>query len=216
MNAPRLRLAGDYGIFLRTIFAGKPTMNFEQELKAFLSARDVRFVDRTGSHSDLDFTLTDADVHFDAKEKKQRFAMRHWTEANIPEKYFFILDDLSARKILLRSPRSFLLIRDSSRGAHYYVFSIVDLLCIPKKRVRRILEGNTTSFKGKWLIDLRHGKAFDELDAAVKFMTEYPKNFERIFKDHIDCWGEYEGENIPIGGTPRTKRDWAKDLKSKS
>ncbi|MBI3195107.1 MAG: hypothetical protein HYZ34_11680 [Ignavibacteriae bacterium] len=187
--------------------------SFEQEIQDFLTKYNIRFIDGTNSLEELDFALPEYNIHFDVKEKKQHFNMSNWEGTNIPEEYFFILDDLAARKILLKAPRSFVLIRDSVRTPVYYVFSIVDLLCIPKKRVRRALEKNARTFKGKWLIDFRHAMKFDSLEDAVKYMVTYPKQYDKIFKEQIDCWGEYENENIQTAGIPRKPEHWEEDLK---
>ena len=189
---------------------------FELEIKHFLAQHNIRFVDGTSSLEELDFALQEYNVHFDVKEKKQHFNMSNWGGTNIPEEHFFILDDLAARKILLKAPRSFVLIRDSVRAPVYYVYSIVDLLCIPKKRVRRALEKNTHTFKGKWFIDFRHAVQFDSLEQSIKYMVTYHQKFDEIFKEHIDCWGEYENENIQTAGIPRKPEHWKEDLKVKS
>jgi hypothetical protein len=190
--------------------------SFEHEIKNFFTKYNLRFIDGTNSLDELDFALPDFNIHFDVKEKKQHFTMSNWKEANIPEEHFFILDDLAARKVLLKAPHSFVLIRDSVKTPVFYVYSIVDLLCIPKKRVRRALEKNTRSFKGKWLLDFRHAEKFETLEQAVKYMVNYPKQFKKIFKEEIDCWGTYEGEQIQTAGITRKPKHWDEDLKVKS
>lgn len=186
---------------------------FEEELRAFLTANGMPFIDNTGSLETLDFSLTDVNIHFDVKEKKQHINIGKWQGATIPEEHLFILDDLAARKILLKSPRSFLLVRDCTRTPTLFVvFSIVDLLCMPKRRVRRKLERASESVKGKWYTDLRHGAAHGTLANAVTYMKLYPEQFPAIFKSHIDCWESYEGENILTAGSVRTQQYWDKDL----
>lgn len=190
--------------------------SFEQEVRDFLTMKALEFDDHTGSLDQLDFTLRTHDIHFDVKEKKQHIKRENWKGSVIPEEYFFILDDLAARKILLKSPRSFLLIRDCTSEFSYFVFSIVDLLCMPKLRVRRPLGGvHGTAFKGKWYIDLRHGIQCPSLNDAVNQMIAYPGKFSDIFKGHIDCWGNYSGENIQTAGTVRKSHHWTTDLRQK-
>ncbi|MBI4547745.1 MAG: hypothetical protein HY707_07190 [Ignavibacteriae bacterium] len=189
--------------------------SFEQEIKAYLGKNQIPFEDRTGSLEELDFALNDHQVHFDVKEKKQHINLKNWQGVTIPEKHFFILDDLSARKILLKSPRSFLVVRDNVSGPSYYVFSIVDLLCMPKHRVHRAIEKSTKAYKGKWYVDLRHGKRCASLDDVLHYMSHYPGKFKQIFKEHIDCWGEYEGEEIQTAGTVRKRKHWVEDLRTK-
>ena len=189
--------------------------SFEQEVRHYLTLKAIRFEDRTESHHALDFALLESNVFFDVKEKKQRFTMGHWPGTVIPERYFFILDDLAARKILLNAPRSFLMIRNCTEMPSYYVFSVVDLLCIPKVRVRRTIERHNTVAKGKWYIDLRHGKHWTTLAQAFEYMMTYPDRFPLIFDVHLDCWGTYEGENILSAGIPRKPHHWSKDLDGK-
>lgn len=189
--------------------------SFEVEIKDFLNHHHIPFTDNTGSLNALDFSLPDVDLHFDAKEKKQHINLDNWRDSSVPEEHFFILDDLAARKILLKAPRSFLLIRDNVTGPAYYVFSIVDLLCMPKRRVRRRLDTGKEIFKGKWYIDLRYGRKTSSLNDGYASMMNYTELFPNVFQDHIDCWGSYEGENIITTGTPRKHRYWDIDLKGK-
>jgi hypothetical protein len=190
--------------------------HFEHDVRQLLTKRSIAFVDNTGSLETLDFTLATADIHFDVKEKKQRVNVHNWQGAEaIPEEHLFLLDDLAARKILLKSPRSFLLVQDCSRRPlTYYVFSIVDLLCMPKRRVNRALArtDGPTALKGKWYLDLRHGARHESLDAALSYMQEYPKQFDVVFKSHIACWGTYAGEEVRTTGTARTSEYWRIDL----
>ena len=186
--------------------------SFESDVRQFLTSHNIQFIDYTGSHTELDFTLTASEVYFDVKEKKQHMNMRHWSGTAIPEQHLFILDDLAARKILLRSPRSFLVIRNCTEVSSYYVYSVVDLLCMPKVRVRRPIERRHRTLKGKWYVDLRHGGHASSLEHAFEHMMNYPIKFSSIFKDHIDCWGNYEGEVVQTTGSLRSPQHWSTDL----
>ncbi|MBI3765888.1 MAG: hypothetical protein HY277_05230 [Ignavibacteriales bacterium] len=77
------------------------------------------------------------------------------------------------------------------------------------------LEKSTTAFKGKWYLDLRHGASFATLDKAFEYVVAYPSRFVQIFEKHIDCWGEYVGEDIQTAGTVRKSHHWEKDLNEK-
>ncbi|MEK7251528.1 MAG: hypothetical protein AAB209_14015 [Bacteroidota bacterium] len=190
---------------------------FEQEVKSFLAAQKIPFEDGTKSTTALDFYLPRSKVYFDAKEKSQPFSMKNWSEATTAQENLFIIDDLAARKLLLHAPLSFCLIKDSSISpTMYYIYSIIDLLCIPKKRVKRPIEKSVRAFKGKWLLDLRDAAAFDELPDAINYMLSYEKKFPLIFSKHIDCWGKYPSEEIKTSGRTRTTDYWKKDSQAHS
>jgi hypothetical protein len=186
----------------------------EQEIKTYLNAQREAFSDFSSSHTALDFFLPRHNVYIDAKEKRQHFAMQNWKEARMPEEYMFIIDDLAIRKLLLRAPNSFTLVRDSSVSSPmYYVYSIIDFLCIPKTRCRRPIRRTTTAYKGKWVVDLRDAAAFETLADAIGYITAYKKKHTAVFENHIDCWGKYPSEHIGKSGTVRTTRFWAEDAK---
>lgn len=190
---------------------------FEQDVKTYLTSRGEQFTDGTASHTSLDFHLTHRDIHIDAKEKCQKFSMGNWKEATIPQEHFFIIDDLAVRKLLLHAPNSFIIIRDSSIAPPmHYVYSIVDFLCMPKKRCRRTISKSVTTFKGKWLVDLRDAAAFEALEDAIQYILRYPEKHKAIFETHIDCWGNYRSERIGRGGTTRVARHWKEDSKVRS
>jgi hypothetical protein len=184
----------------------------EQEIKTFLTSLRISFEDGTRSNTALDFHLPRHKIFFDAKEKAQAFSMKNWNEAPTSQEYFFIMDDLAARRLLLHAPRSFVLIKDSSIvSPMYYIYSVVDLLLIPKRRVRRPIEKRVKTFKGKWLVDLRDAAAFDNLPDAIHYMLNYEKTFPRIFGTHIDCWGHYPSEHVKTSGSTRRAEHWATD-----
>jgi hypothetical protein len=185
---------------------------FEQDVKAFLRDKQITFHDGTKSTSALDFFLPRYNIHFDVKEKTQAFSLKNWSEATAPQADLFIMDDLAARKLLRCAPLSFCIIRDSSNPpVMYYVYSVVDLMCVPKKRVRRPIARSVKTFKGKWMLNLRDAAAFDSLADAMKYMLSYNKKFPAIFGGHIDCWGRYPSEQIPVSGGTRTPTHWQKD-----
>jgi hypothetical protein len=190
---------------------------FEQEVKSFLTANQIPFEDGTKSKSALDFHILRRKIFFDAKEKTQPFSMNNWNEATVPQDNLFIIDDLAARKLLQHAPLSFCLIKDSSIAPPMlYIYSIVDLLCIPKQRVKRPIERTVKAFKGKWLLDLRDAAVFDELGDAIKYMLAYEKKFPLIFGEHIDCWGKYPSEEIKTSGRTRIARYWKTDSQAHS
>lgn len=187
-------------------------MPLEQEVKHCFLKRGITFLDHTRSHHELDFALPDPGIHLDVKEKLQQFSKANWSNVATPQEYLFIIDDLAVRKMLLHAPRSFCLIKDSSPSPPmYYIYSIVDLLCIPKTRVRRPIERQVKGYKGKWLVDLRDAAAFVSLDGALDYVLAYEKQFPAIFQEHIDCWGKYPSERLVESGTKRRAEYWKKD-----
>ncbi len=181
-------------------------------MKTYLASAKIPFEDATTSKTALDFHLTRNNIYFDAKEKAQRFSAKNWGEPATNEEHLCIIDDLAARKILYHAPLSFCLIKNSSVSpVLYHIFSIVDLFCAPKKRVRRPIEKSVKAFKGKWILDLRNAASFDRLADAISYMLAYEKNFSYIFRDHIDCWGQYPSEELRTAGTTRKAIHWSKD-----
>jgi hypothetical protein len=190
---------------------------FELDVKTYLTSRGEQFSDGTSSHTSLDFHLTRRNIHIDTKEKCQKFSMNNWKEAPMPQEHLFIIDDLAVRKLLLYAPNSFSIIRDSSlTPPMHYVYSIVDFLCMPKKRCRRRISKSVTTLKGKWLVDLRDAAAFETLDEAMEYILRYSEKRKAILETHIDCWGNYRSERIGTGGTTRLARHWKEDSKVRS
>lgn len=187
----------------------------ETEIKTYLQKKQIRFTDSTASHSEIDFLLPELRIALDAKEKTQPFAMKNWGNVPILQENLFIIDDLAARKLLLHAPLSFVLIKDSSSDhAAYFVYSIVDLLCIPKRRVNRPIERIVKALKGKWLLDLRDAAIFDELSDALEYIIKYKSKFPRIFSKHISCWGKYPSEEVLESGATRKTRYWDFDSRA--
>lgn len=188
---------------------------FEQEIKTHFTKHNIAFNDWTRSHSLPDFFLPGYNLWFDAKEKAQAFSKQNWGKVFRSTEHLFILDDLAVRRLLKHGPKSFCLIKDSSHAPHlYYVYSLVDLLCMPKRRVRRPIERNLPMHKGKWLVDLRDAAAFDSLPDALAYLLSYDKLFPAIFQNHLDCWGNYPSEQITEAGTKRTAKFWNTDASS--
>ena len=179
--------------------------SFEQEFREYLLRNPwMAFVDNTGSMSDLDFTLVGkrSTFHVEIKEKRQPIRTDYWGNLDIPERYQFILDDLSARKVLGRSPNSGLLVRAEST---YILFTVLDLFSMPKVRFNRTLRpGKTEQIKGKWVIDLRSGTVCPNLDCVLLAIGEYIAIRTELFSVS-PCVGTFKGETIQSGGTPRTQ-----------
>lgn len=170
---------------------------FERKVRSHLASDgEFEILDETGSYDELDFELgcRGRRVFLEVKEKKQTYRER-WVEmAGIPEEQLFILDELAARKIILRSPRAWLLVNDICHE-RLIVYGALELLTIPKVRVNRSIDGGVATFKGKWLIDLRHGDEFEDMAAALALIKRRISSEEELWRS-LACHGRYEGESV--------------------
>ncbi|MCI0493443.1 hypothetical protein L0Z72_00420 [candidate division KSB1 bacterium] len=190
--------------------------SLESEFKNYFVQHQIPYEDHTSSLKLLDFSFGDPQAKtyfsFDVKEKRQHYTKQNWRQVDIPQKYLFILDDLAARKILVFAPNSGLVIRDNVHQ-NYYFFSVVDLYLMPKKRVNRVIKKRVEAQKGKWLIDLRNGRACGNLAEIFEAIASYLKERENIFLNTLECYGEYFGEEIGKGGITRKPGHWEIDVK---
>ena len=189
-------------------------ISLEQEIRQYFNERKIAFDDHSNSLKLLDFGYGNRDSKryfcFDAKEKCEPYQIKNWRQAKIPEKHLFILDDLAARKILAFAPNSGLVIRDNIHNS-YYLYTIVDLFLMPKIRVNRKISRQIQTFKGKWLIDLRHGIRRNSLLDIFQSIEHYLDERENIFISTLECFGNYHGEAIRSDGITRIPKYWDKD-----
>lgn len=171
---------------------------FERKVRRALD-EDGEFVllDSTDSFDEIDFELgcRGRRIFLEVKEKKQRYREAWVQAAGLTEIDLFILDELAARKLVLRSPRAYLLINDVP-GERFAVTGALDLITMPKSRVNRSIDGGVATFKGKWLIDLRNTEAFGDLAGAVAYLKRRSVGEDEYWKA-LACHGRYEGENLP-------------------
>ena len=189
--------------------------SFEQEIKAFLKINDLAYKDNSSSYKRLDFSVQLDDkwvFHFDAKEKRQHYNHKNWQLTSQSEPHTFIIDDLAARKILAYAPYSGMVVRDNLLSG-YYFFSVVDLFLMPKTRVNRPIFKEKKALKGKWVIDLRNGLKCDSLDQIFQLFKKYIEKREDLFVNILDCYGDYEGEDIGERGEVRKSEYWDIDVK---
>lgn len=188
--------------------------SFEQEILEYFGQNQIEFTDHSASLHGLDFsyipTGSAKPFYFDTKEKRQRYNLTNWPKIDIPEASLFILDDLSARKVLACAPHAGLIVRDNV-GGFYYFFSVVDLFLMPKKRANRPIKRQVEAWKGKWLIDLRNGRQCNSLTAAFTAIAEYESAHQEIFDALLECYGSYVGEELDIGGMTRLPKHWSID-----
>jgi hypothetical protein len=84
---------------------------------------------------------------------------------------------------------------------------------MPKKRVNRVIKKQVETQKGKWLIDLRNGRACGNLSEIFEAIESYLKDRKNIFLHTLDCYGKYFGEEIGKGGITRKPGHWEIDVK---
>ena len=176
---------------------------FEEEVKAGLGTLGWQLEDHTADHDhpDLGFLRQvrgkTVRAVLELKEKRQPLRGR-WVElAGVPEPELLVLDEVSARKLLARAPRAFLLFHDLTRpDAPYVLFTIIDLFCMPKVRVQRSINLNDRRMKGKWLLDRRHGQTFGNLNGVFAALATYLDR--RMMDDlrRLEPHGPYIGETV--------------------
>jgi hypothetical protein len=170
---------------------------FESKVRRAIAA-DGEFIllDSTDSFDEMDFELACRGnrLFLEVKEKKQRYREAWVQAAAVPEEDLFILDELAARKIILRAPRAYLLVHDMLK-ARCCVFGALELITVPKARVNRPIDGGVSTFKGKWLIDLRHGEQAGSLEEAISYLKRRSVSEEDYWKA-LACHGRYENEIV--------------------
>jgi hypothetical protein len=181
--------------------------SLEQEMDLYLKSQGLKFYNYTVSPVRLDFTIFmphgGEKFFLEVKEKRKTTKISQWPKVNIPEPDLFILDDLSARKILKMAPNSGLIVRTNLTN-RYYFFDVVTLWEMPRLRVNRALNEEKTVFKGKWMIDLRNGYQGNKLDQVFGALKTYYEQQEQYFREP-ECFGNFRGEHIGVGGEVRTR-----------
>ena len=164
--------------------------------KAIRADGEFELLDSTDSFDEVDFELgcRGRRVFVEVKEKKQRYRDA-WVDASgIAEEDLFILDELSARKIILRSPRAYLVVHDEN-SERIVLYGSLELLTIPKVRVNRSIDGGVATYKGKWLIDFRHGEAFASVPEALVSIKRRCSSEDEAWRS-LACHGRYPDEVV--------------------
>lgn len=170
---------------------------FEREVgKALRKDGEFELLDSTESYDEVDFELgcRGRRIFLEIKEKRQPYR-EAWLEASgIKQERLFILDELSARKIVLRAPRAYLLVKDHLQSS-LTLFGALELVTLPKTRINRSIDGGIATYKGKWLIDLRHGKGCETLPEAFELIKRRSSSEEELWSS-LACHGRYENETL--------------------
>lgn len=207
-------------------------MSFENDFKEFLGGLAEGgqldgYEDFTDSMTRPDFKIKCKDgltLWAECKEKRKPYKIENWPDferLEISESEAFIEDELSLRRLVYLGPYSFLLIKDCSLRDEitFYIFDILDIMCVPKIRNNRQMEGG---LKGKWLLNLRWASKCEDIDSMWRLMCdkskglEYQCGVEEGEKGQpTECHGDYHGESIGVGGVLRTNYYRSKDLSEK-
>jgi hypothetical protein len=190
-------------------------ISFEQEIKTYFLKNKITFDEYCDSYNRLDFGFGNKEekryFYFDVKEKRQKYSVKNWPTSDIPEEYLFIIDDLAARKILAYAPDSGMIIRDNM-NKRYFLFTVLDMYLMPKKRVNRKIRKSITTHKGKWLFDLRNGVHENNMSDIFKAINTYLNKKKEFYLDNLPCHGDYINENIGEGGITRQQKHWDIDV----
>lgn len=176
--------------------AGRHT--FERRVRrALASDGEFELLDSTDSFDEIDFELgcRGRRLFLEVKQKRQRYREAWVAAAGIREEDLFILDELAARKLVLRAPRAYLLVNDLVREDHF-VLGALELITMPKSRVNRSIDAGVATFKGKWLIDLRNPEKVADLTEAFKYIKRRSSSEDDYWKA-LACHGRYEDEVLP-------------------
>lgn len=176
--------------------------SLESEVRDLLTARGVEFCDKTDSSSSPDFTIiiNNTPVALELKEKRQRIKLSNWPATSIPEKHLFLVDELTARKLLVPAPYAGIIVRDNIVGAYIFI-NVIDLWTMPRIRVNRVVsEGGY--LKGKWMLDQRNGVVCKDLLTAMQALQKYAHSIDD-FSMSSECVGTFVGEYVQSGGEIR-------------
>lgn len=139
------------------------------------------------------------------KEKRQHINLRNWPIVNIPEDKLIILDELTVRKLTSIGVNSAVVFWDHTTDL-YYAAMLFDILLQPRVRVNRPMEtrsGNVV-YKGKWMLNLLNWVVFDSIKDSVLFLLDAADNIHN-HTGMISCYGDFAGEDVPVGGIIRTR-----------
>ena len=189
--------------------------SLEQEVKSFLTQKGAFYRDNSSSFKQPDFTLMLNNKPYfflEVKEKRQKYNMDNWPKFT-NESDMFIIDDLTIRKCLSYSPKSGILVRDNL-SRKYFFFSVIDLALMPRRRLNRPIRRAVSGLKGKWLISLNCGNLSNSIEDSFSAIRRYIDGIDHILFEVLECYGNYENEEIGLGGIIRKPSHWDIDVES--
>lgn len=180
--------------------------SFESSLRKFIEKSGYEYRDYTASYNKLDFTIhlnNGVWLKLDAKEKRQPLKRSNWDVPDwISPGDEFILDDMSARKILAVAPFSAISVLDVPRK-RIFVTDVLDLMFMPRERRNRKVAKNKV--RGKWLLSLQNFVEVQPKDLLKYFeQTMDKKTREFRYNKISECYGAWRGEKITGGGVLRS------------
>lgn len=187
-------------------------VSLEQEIKSFLSKKGVEFDDYGDSFTKPDFRLRgrSAVAWIEAKEKRQKYNTDVWP-ITIPEHHSFILDELTARKLMAYSMSGCLVVRDNTTGLYHFA-DVMSLWLMPRVRCER---NHNNYMKGKWVIDLRNFLGSERLSDMFVFLRDHLEEaYGLVKRDAAIHRPDFVGEEIVVAGTPRTEEQKEHDVKA--
>jgi hypothetical protein len=191
-------------------------LSLEQEVNEYLTWGHYDFINNCNSGNLLDFSIkmsSNRHFHLEVKEKCQRTAVKNWPTVETPEEFIFILDELTARRMIRLSPYSGLLVRNNMTGKYYFI-DVVSLWLMPRVRVNRPLKDDYSQVKGKWMLDVRNFVPCSSPEIVMRSLSEYLGSQTRIFNDITACLGHFCNESVGYGGEVRTKEQRTHDYAS--
>ncbi len=167
--------------------------SFENEIRAFLERWKVEFEWKLyGGGRQLWIAV-------EAKEKRQHLRPA-WVQraGGIPEAELLVVDEVACRKLLFQAPAAFLVFCDQAGdpASRYVVYTMVDLFCLPRRRLHRPIEKQVRQVKGKWLLSKQDGACFPDFASAFQYIRGHALG---RLKDEVfanECHREFFGEEI--------------------
>lgn len=186
-------------------------ISLEQEVRDFLSSHSIAYQDFSDKPITPDFGIMygDTPLWLEVKEKRQQINLNNWPKTpTTPEEYMFIIDELTARRLMLLAPMAGIVVRDNNTWRYVFI-NVLNLWTMPRLRVNR--RTNERHVKGKWIIDLRNGVICTTLVGALKAFYEYAHRSSSMY-ENTRCVGRFVGELVGEGGEFRTEQQRQYDL----